>query len=132
MHDYRQLAMDFLKLTWAENQDNLTGRVTDDFLYESPLTNARGVDWYRDFIDSVKIGFSNIEFKFKQVYARDNTACAYYVFEGVHDGAVAGIEANYNKIIMEAFAYFEFEEDKVRYQRVIFDTLELKNQMLKS
>lgn len=132
MHDYRQLAMEFLKQTWCENKCNVPNWVTDDFLYESPITNARGVDWYKQFVESIKVGFSDIEIRFKQVYSRDNTAAAYYQFEATHSGIVAGIPANYNKIIIEAFAYFEFEEEKVRYQRVIYDVLELKNLMMKS
>lgn len=133
MHDYRQLAMDFMIKVWnKDGVKELNNFITDDFLYESPLTNARGIDWYKDFIESSKIAFSNIDFQIKQAYSRDNTASLFYKFESDHTGIFVGIEPSYKRIGFEAFAYFEFEEDKVRYIRVIFDSLELKNKMLKN
>ena len=130
MENYQRITLDFIKKTWMEDRlYELFESVTDDFLYESPLTNARGFEWFAKFIESIKSGFSDIDLSFRNIYADENSAVAYYTVTAKHTGVMLGIEPTGKKVQFDAFSYLEFEEGEIRFMRTVYDLFELKTQM---
>lgn len=130
MENYQRQTLEFIKKTWMQEQlFELFESVTDDFLYESPLTNAKGFEWFAKYVESVKSGFSNIDLSFRNIYSDDRSSVAYYTVSAKHTGVILGIEPSGNKVKFDVFTYLEFEESEVRYMRSVFDVFELKTQM---
>lgn len=130
MEETKLKALNFIKCTWEEDCVlEVFETISDDFLYESPLTNAKGFDWFVKYIETVKTGFSNIKINFRKVYADSDSAGAYYTVEAEHTGVVLGLVGTGSKIKFDVFTYLEFDEDVIRYMRSVFDLFELKKQM---
>lgn len=130
MEDYQRKTLEFIKKTWMKDHIyELFEEVTDDFLYESPLTNAKGFEWFAKYVESVKSGFSNIDLSFRNIYSDEKSSVAYYTVAAKHTGVILGLEPTGNKVKFDVFTYFEFEDTEVRYMRTVFDVFELKTQM---
>ena len=130
MEDYQAKTLDFIKNTWQRDCIyEIFEAITDDFMYESPLTNARGFEWFAKYIDSIKDGFSDIDLSFRNIYSDNMSAVAYYTVTAKHTGSVMGIPATGKNVKFDVFTYLEFDDNEIRYMRTVYDLLELKTQL---
>ncbi|MFA8343313.1 MAG: ester cyclase [Rhodothermaceae bacterium] len=130
MKNFKRDAQGFIQKTWL--QDDITElfeQVSDDFMFESPITNARGFEWFAKYIDSVKTGFSNMNLSFRNVYSDENSAVAYYTLSADHSGVFMGLKPTGKTVKFDVFTYIEFADEEIRYVRSVFDLFELKNQL---
>lgn len=130
MEKYEKDAVSFFQKAWLqEDVTELFEQVTDDFQFESPLTNTRGFEYFVKYVGSIKIAFSNIKLSFKNVYADEKSAVAYYNITADHTGVIMGLEPSGNKVNFDVFSYIEFEDTEIKYVRTVFDLFELKTQL---
>jgi len=130
MTNLKKEAQNFVEKTWLQNDiTELFEEISDDFMFESPMTNARGFEWFAKYVDSIKTAFTNITISFRRIYSDDESAVAYYTLSAEHTGVIMGVKATNKKIKFDVFTYIEFSDNEIRYLRSVFDLFELKSKL---
>ena len=132
MRDLKSKSIEFIKVAWQQDEIlNIFELVTEDFTYESPITDKQNFDWFAEYVRTIKASFSNLKIEVKKIFRDENSVCVFYDVIADHIGEIFNIQPSGKTIKFEVVTFLDFEEDLVNEMKSVFDAFDLKNQLIR-
>jgi steroid delta-isomerase-like uncharacterized protein len=91
--------------------------------------NIEGIESYREYLESVLAGFSDLEATVEFCFGQDDLVCTRTRYRGTHDGEFMGIPATGNTAEISGTNISRYEDGKMVESWANVDTLGLLSQV---
>ena len=132
MTDLKSKSVEFIKIAWQQDEIlNIFELITEDFTYESPITDKQNFEWFAEYSRSIKTSFSDLKVDVKKIFAEGNSVCVFFDVTATHIGEIFSIKPSGKTIKFEVVTFLDFEDDLVKVMKSVFDAFDLKNQLIR-
>jgi steroid delta-isomerase-like uncharacterized protein len=120
----KQIAWRFIdEIFNKENKKEIDGLVTPDFTYHARGEDIKGVEEFKNWIESDRGVFSDVRFTLIDQIAEYGKVATAWIVEGTHDKEFRGIPATHKKFETVGISIFHIENGKIEEVWVIVDGL---------
>jgi uncharacterized protein len=101
----------------------------DNITLVSSPENIVGIEDFKAYYQNFLTGFSNIEFKTKDIFGQDNKIVKHWHFKGKHTGDFFGIPATGRLVDMEGVTLVKMKDGKIAREHDFMDSMVFMRQL---
>ncbi|MFC4543231.1 ester cyclase [Halosolutus amylolyticus] len=113
---------------WTEgNLDTIDEIFAEEFVLHDPSTDdePRGRDDYRDYVETYREAFPDVEYEVETVIVEDETAAVRYTACGTHEGEFMGLEPTGDRVSVSGMEMYRVEDGRIVELWTSYDALGL-------
>ncbi len=117
---------------WTEGDLDVIEEIyAEEFVLHDPAApdEPRDRDDYRDYVETYREAFPDVEYEVEDVIADGETATLRYTARGTHDGEFLGLEPTGDRVSISGMEMYRVEDGKITEMWTSYDALGLFQQL---
>lgn len=113
---------------WTDgNLETIDDLFAESFVLHDPSSadEQRGRDEYREYVETYRAAFPDLEYAVETVIAEDDIAALRYTARGTHEGELLGLEPTGERVSVSGMEMYRVEDGQITEMWTSYDSLGL-------
>lgn len=113
---------------WTDgNLDAIDDLFAESFVLHDPSSTGkpRGRDDYREYVETYRAAFPDLEYAVESVISEDDVAALRYTARGTHEGELLGLEPTGERVSVSGMEMYRVEDGRIAEMLTSYDALGL-------